>query len=314
MGSPIAPIGELVSWREQRIDFDPPESFWAFNPSILQLPDGRLLCTMRCANYHRVMGLRLPSAITNRNFMLEIDPLTLRVSARVEMQDLDPRPRIASRIVGYDDLRLTWTQRDGLCAIANSAHFGNGHRRDMVALDLDDHCQIVRATSLVGEWSREHQKNWAPFVGTDELRLVYSVERGGVHTRDGRVAPVHGIERYRLRGGSQLIQIEPARDPKRWLGIAHGVKDPSRESNTRRDYWHVFYMTDDEGHMLACSPPCKLSSYPIEFAAGLALDPTSGRLIVSYGLEDDRAMLGIVELDAVLGILRPTMVDFRGLS
>jgi hypothetical protein len=295
-------IGDLIPWRERRIDFDPPEKSWGFNPSILQLPDGRLLCALRCANYHRTMGLRLPSAITNRTFMLEIDPVTLRIATSIEIKDTDPRPKHASRIVGHDDLRLTWTTRDGLVAIANTAHFGNGHRRDMVVLDFDKSSHITGSTPLVGAWSG-HQKNWTPFVGAEAVRLVYSVERGGIHTRDGRITAPSGLERYGLRGGSQLVPCDGF-----WIAIAHGITE-----GPRRGYWHMFYAADDDGRLLALSPAFKLCDRPIEFAAGLALDPASGRVIVSYGVEDDHAMLGVTELDAVLKTLRATAPNFEPL-
>ena len=301
-----ARVSALVPWRDQRIEVDPPEGYWAFNPSIVRMPDDRLLCAVRCANYHRTMGLRLPSAITNRNFILELDPITLRIAKSIEIEDCDSRPKMPSRIVGHDDLRLAWTKRDGLVAIANTAHYSaNGHKRDMVVLDLDARYRIVSSTPLQGAWTG-HQKNWSPFVGTSELLLAYSVERGGLHTRDGRIAHLHGLDRMGLRGGSQLVPL----GPNRWLGIAHGVDDhrsahrnDAKPSGARRVYWHVWYVTDDRARIFGLSRPFKLCDAPIEFAAGLTIDPDTGRVIVSYGVEDDHAMLGITELDAVLATI-----------
>ena len=283
--------------------FDPPERFWAFNPSIVRMPDHRLLCAVRCASYHRTMGKRLPRVIQNRNFLLEIDPQTLATRSATEILE-SPAVAALSRkpasVSGFDDLRITHTKADGLVAIANTAEFFNGTKREIAVLDLDPQTfQITAVQILRGEaWSKGHQKNWTPFVGTPELRLVYSIERGGIHRRDGRISTPCWIERYKLRGGSQLVAAKNLG----WLGIAHGVTDAG---SARRDYWHMFHLSDQMGRVLAYSSAFKLTEHPIEFAAGLVIDPTCGRVVISYGVEDDRAMFGVTDLDSVLGTLRP---------
>jgi hypothetical protein len=73
-----------------------------------------------------------------------------------------------------------------------------------------------------------------------------------------------------------------------------------------KHYWHVWYLVDYDGQLLATSEAFKLDgSVGIEFAAGLAHDPDTGELVVSYGIEDDSAWLGVTTLDAVLAMLSP---------
>jgi hypothetical protein len=106
-----------------------------------------------------------------------------------------------------------------------------------------------------------------------------------------------------LRGGSQLIHIGQADDNDTWLGIGHEIG--------RAGYEHRFYTVTTAGKLTKLSPAFKLSGCGVEFAAGLAIWPETGdgqrdrRLVVSYGVEDDRAELGETTLAAVLALLQP---------
>lgn len=98
-----------------------------------------------------------------------------------------------------------------------------------------------------------------------------------------------------LRGGSQLVHVGDGK----WLGIGH-------EMNFLKGlkmYWHTWYLTDSRGKMTAASPPMKLASNGIEFAAGMAID--GDRVVVSFGTDDMNCHVGETRLSAVLGILRP---------
>lgn len=98
-----------------------------------------------------------------------------------------------------------------------------------------------------------------------------------------------------LRGGSQLVPVwEDA-----WLGIGHEMKFV----NGRKYYWHTWYVVNGQGRLVSKSPPMKLVPNGIEFAAGLAVD--GDRVVVSFGVDDMRALLGETSLDAVEAILQP---------
>lgn len=102
-----------------------------------------------------------------------------------------------------------------------------------------------------------------------------------------------------LRGGSQLVSLGDGR----WLGIAHGVKYATGGMHVIPTYWHVWYVCNDDGKMLAKSEGMKLSDKGIELAMGLAIQPELDRAIVSYGVEDMEARLGTVPLSQVLAML-----------
>jgi len=87
----------------------------------------------------------------------------------------------------------------------------------------------------------------------------------------------------------------------RWLGLAHGCR-----VGAGKHYWHTFYSVDWNGTLLEISEPFKLApSVGIEFAAGMAHDPQTDRLAISYGIEDDSAHVGVTTLSAALATLRP---------
>jgi len=98
-----------------------------------------------------------------------------------------------------------------------------------------------------------------------------------------------------LRGGTQLVRV----GDDAWLGIGHEMKFV----NSRKYYWHTFYLVDSRGKMKAASEPFKMAPEGIEFAAGLAID--GDRAVVSFGVDDMECRLGETKLSAVMEILRP---------
>jgi len=98
-----------------------------------------------------------------------------------------------------------------------------------------------------------------------------------------------------LRGGSQLVHIGDGQ----WLGIGHDMNF----LNGRKNYWHIFYLTDSYGKVQKTSEPMKLVKNGIEFAAGMAID--GDRVAVSFGVDDMNALIGETSLSAVLETLSP---------
>lgn len=97
-----------------------------------------------------------------------------------------------------------------------------------------------------------------------------------------------------LRGGSQLIRVEE----DRWLGVGHEMSFVEG----RKYYWHVFYVVDAAGALIATSEPCKLSPTGIEFAAGMAID--GDRVVISFGVDDMESKLGETSLAAIMEKVR----------
>jgi len=364
-------ISDLVPWREFILPRSPWENTWAFNPSIVRIPDdadhphaGAWLCNLRCANYHLPGSAVQENSthsqngvarrIRNRNWMLVLDPATWRAVDAVEVCDrseyASSRNAASGHVLGYEDLRLAYSDSDGLIASATTMICNSDGVLEIAVLDLDDEYQIESVQPLRGSWSGRHQKNWMPILpgsgaNGEHVRWLYSPEDGGVHDRSGRmirehrrvpvpqktsmIAPDHvrahatsfqhgaiGVSllpsRQRvapprqtpldLRGGTQLIPA-PEAGPDRWLGLVHGCR-----VSTRKDYWHHAVLVGPAGDLLAISPAMKLSSdHGIEFAAGLARDPSGDgdRLVVTYGIEDDYACLAVTSARRLLATLEP---------
>jgi hypothetical protein len=98
-----------------------------------------------------------------------------------------------------------------------------------------------------------------------------------------------------LRGGTQLVRVSD----DTWLGLGHEMS----LVRNRKFYWHVWYLVNAKGKLIAASERMKLVTNGIEFAAGLALD--GDRVVVSYGVDDMEARLGETSLAAVMALLRP---------
>jgi len=366
--------GDVFSaWTLRELAVCPWDGFWPFNPSIVRTRDGRWLVSVRCADYCMPGGrpwVAPTGKIQNRNVIAELDD-TLAVIAVHEMREAHDTPIVSTKVSGVEDLRLFETVDDGLVAIATAMQFNRDGKQEIVLLELDAAFQIVEATPLRGLWSKTHQKNWTPYDKTDHVRLLYSVERGGIHDGHGMIAPRHGVQippmdiddaaigvhtylgrdardmrnahgstsqlrsatpnTYRngsletrvlrrhprmnghdgatkldagpfsLRGGSQLVSLAPVGKKGRWLGIGHGV----RVFGTQKFYWHVFYTVCDRGILRERSAPVKLAETGIEFAAGLALDIERGRVVISFGTDDECAWLGATTIDDVLRTLAP---------
>jgi len=117
----------------------------------------------------------------------------------------------------------------------------------------------------------------------DEATRIMGTGRTGLPSYNG------------LRGGTQLVRV----GDDTWLGIGHEMK----WTNHKKYYWHVFYLVNARGKVIATSEPMKLASNTIEFAAGMAID--GDRVVVSFGVDDMESKIGETKLPAVMEILRP---------
>jgi hypothetical protein len=319
-------ITDLVSWRE----IDLPRAPWndadCHNPSILRVPDdagdahaGTWLCNLRATRYPadcpmahhwpghpRFRSHHEADASRDRgrshcshthNYLLTLDAdRGWRATSGREIgyaQSIAP-PYCAYNYVGYEDLRLGWSPKDGLVASGTTLiHNGDG-TFEIACLELDADYQIWRATPLRGWWSEACQKNWAPILGMSSARWLYSPLGGGVVDKVGGGMPTARPFSLALCGGTQLVPTSP----ETFLGLGHGY-DP--RPNGGRFYWHRVFVVSADGEMIRQSPPFKLSEYDVDFACGLAVDPRDGdRAVVTYGVGNVASRLAETSLDALL--------------
>lgn len=338
----------LLPWDARDVSVRPlGGDWWSFNPSVhYDIRDGAWRCVFRVANYSLPGGSpRLSAAARGgraetRNFVADLDPASWGVVELRECEELDGLDRVPGcQSLGYEDVRMFRAGPD-LMGVATVLQFNReSPGRPEVALFQFGRDMSIEGTRIIrGPWSYRAQKNWSPFDGAAEPRLLYSIERGVVvgergpepgspspvppappatsHPRttrgaevkigsrvvEAQAAPARARRADRsdeLRGGSQLVRV----GEDRWLGVAHEMALVTAER--KKLYWHSFYACDGRGALAAMSEPMKLSpGHGIEFAAGLAVDER-GRLAVSYGTDDESSWIARTDLRAVLGTLRP---------
>lgn len=177
----------------------------------------------------------------------------------------------------YSIAKGTLFNERGSLASDDRVRLSTGKRLVPVA-SSEREARRARDRALKSEDDREEEKRWRkgarerqPFFGNVDLALNYDD----------------------LRGGTQLVRV----GDDTWLGIGHSMKF----IETRKFYYHTWYLVDSQGKMKAASPPCKLAPEGIEFAAGIAID--GERVVVSFGVDDIECRLGETKLSAVLAML-----------
>jgi tetratricopeptide (TPR) repeat protein len=301
-------------YQAKPIDFTPEDPWSPYNPSIYFDPNpkgrtksgpipGRWRCIVRTSNYKIINGNYITpdnNIIHTRNFMLDLDD-KLNVVKTTEMIDKTGTPRSDYPCHGFEDCRL-FRHEGKLVFTATVCDFDLERAyegpREIVLGELDDNYAIVRATLQRGPWSVRAQKNWMP---TNDGRIIYAVAPGGkrastVFRLEGQHVTMPAgtaVSQGRLRGGSHAVKV-----PGGWLCIVHDVAWPGGG----RMYLHRFALLTEDLALVSLTDPFVFQTRSVEFCAGLAFD--GKRLVASFGVEDQHALLGIFDLDVVLGQLR----------
>jgi hypothetical protein len=344
------PASEVLRgrWMTRKISVAPfGRGWWSFNPCVHRDPEADAWrCVLRIANYSLPRGVpqlspdaRRGRAVT-RNVIGTLNPETLEVSDLREVMELDRRTRAPTCVsLGYEDVRL-FRASGRLRAVATALQLNLEYpsRPEIVLLDLSEDGDVADARPLRGPWSDRPQKNWAPFDGADDVRLLSSIERGVVMSDCGIVSsrpapspdaapdppairsPSKSGAEVRMMGSARLgrpprppapaAPSRPAPGSTELRGGSQlveiergrwlGVAHETRltHSEHRKLYWHTLYTVDSSGILLQRSAPFKLSTCGIEFAAGLAVDDRGG-VAISYGTDDHDAWIGVTTLGAI---------------
>jgi hypothetical protein len=261
------------SARAVRIQFEPPNGYRPMNPSICR-HNGELWCVVRAVNYSmsgRSYSIDDPDGVfRTENYLGRLNPQTGAFTPR-RMRDLDPSPRAASRIVGYEDLRLV-SLGDKLAASATVCD-RDPNRRLIGRLHLNSDGDVENV--VVQPSNQEHEKNWMPIAVDGILTWICSLDPTAVLPGplwDCMFALEH------VRGGA-AIAFE-----KGYLCVVHEVV----EADEGRIYLHRFVQLDSRFNVIAVSPAWVFAHYGIEFCAGIAREGKD-RIALSYGIRDREA-------------------------
>lgn len=302
----IQPLNEHVStFKAKRLDFTPPEGYAAMNPSVIN-HNGKPTVLVRTVNYAitpegRYISRTDPgsSVIHTRNFIVRLGAAqTVEHAVELQMPKSLPPPKF-DLVLGFEDSRLflwqekLWTlstvrelTHEGWCEqvlaeIVNTPDGGAAYSDDWKKILPKD---------------RRHEKNWMPWVRErDDLRFVYRL--GSVINIQGSIQ-FHrtALDIGHISGGSQVIEI----GPKLSLAVVHEARlIPGRQT---RYYQHRFALLRGDGEVVGLSKPFYFTDKQIEFCAGVAL---FGReLMVSYGVKDEEAWIGTMDIDQVLRFIK----------
>lgn len=200
---------ELIPWSVTDISVYPyGTDYWSMNPSIHLAHDGTWRCVTRIVDYAMPGGVTIRSkgarsvGQQTRNAMLILDPASWKPIQVFKMHEQDSFPRVACPHIGYEDMRIFYTDRGGLQGIAAALHLRRDHDRravdttgmpqhqppEQVLLSFDNSYNIVEALPIRGGGWSGPQKNWVPFDDCAEPRFLYSIGKGSMFDESGAVS------------------------------------------------------------------------------------------------------------------------------
>jgi predicted GH43/DUF377 family glycosyl hydrolase len=290
---------------EIRLDVIP--AWPQFNPTIACDGEGFRMI-VRTANYRLEEGryrfLTDDEVVRSLNYLVRLDR-QLVVDSVAPLQDRsDGPPRYPSRIQGYNDCRLMRLGERWL-AVATVRDRNPLERCQLALLELEEN-EITAVTMLQTALPTEHEKNWMPFTAGDSPHFIYSCIPTVVVQCDLQTGLCRQVASHpapwdaELRGGSQGVAIDEGH-----LFLVHETS----EHQGHRAYKHRFIMLDHEYRLAASSPPFDFVSPEIEFCAGLAR--RDDQLLVTFGVGDHTAMLGVIDAGEALAMLEPTAQSAR---
>jgi glycosyltransferase involved in cell wall biosynthesis len=269
------------------------------NPS-LWLDSVDLRCVIRGVNYRLTESwyvLPDDGVIRTRNYLARLgrDGRILDAAEMVAVASV--APPLATGVRGFEDCRL-FRWRDRLHCLATVRDRNAAMRCEIALLDIDGTGSISRVRTLTGYGDDLDQKNWMPAVDGECLFLIYLCDPTIVLRYDPvaerlreHATHIPTVALEHLRGGSQAIRFDEG-----WLCLTHEV---IAIDATHRRYLHRFVLFDRTFHVVALTEPFRFGDNSVEFAAGLAHDRARDVLLVSYGVQDCKAMVATLDATAV---------------
>lgn len=303
-------IAEIApSWVSSVLTISPKTGWPTFNPSICW-NGTEIVTVIRTANYRlrlkaatgemlpAPLDLCLPASDDFRtvNYIGSLSERLewLRAPIPIVLPEGRGDPLWCERI---EDCRLIVVEGVLFALATIYDRVGGSNRMGLVRLGDDG--GISGILTLGSPLNNPREKNWMPLVTGKTVHLVYSCHPVIVVTVDFNDNTVC----------TRKIEDGPE-DLKGWAGSSQGCAvDGSMLCIVHRKvviddrlyYRHRFVMFDEDLHIRALSAPFFFQHEGVEFCAGMTR--VHDRLYVSYGVNDDAAMIGSLSVEEALNSL-----------
>lgn len=295
----LAPSSVIKSF-----DFLPPkQGYSATNPSIA-VHNGQMHMIQRTVNYRiRDDGsydMQGDSAIRTTNYLLTLaQDMTVITADEIFTDSNWPAPKY-DLVIGFEDCRLFSFKGELHCSAT------------VREISTEGWCEIVHSKIaekdgrlVFSEWKalrpdfhdKQHEKNWMPMVLEDEHVWLYSSDPVRIVDSNARLKILRPspIASDSFRGGGSMLPWDNG-----WLAVIH---ESHVMHDNRRRYMHRLAWYDANGHLCKYSDAFYFEKLGIEFAAGLALHPVTGDVVITFGLDDRESWYALVkpaEVEAML--------------
>lgn len=294
-------------YTEVRLDPSLPAPFVATNPSIANIKFD-LYTTIRTVNYRindlgRYETFDPVSALLSDIAPIATENYIAKLSSTLEIEQLKPiywtRPAaLFPHVLGMEDIRLFHLDGGlaGVCCIREADASGVCFQASFRLEQFPDHYAVADLKLLSSP--AEHNKNWAPLTDRSRGGLLYYAYRPGwtmVYTDIAPAVPAPHPVVASMSGSTQYIPHSQG-----WLTVVHEAD----YRDGKRYYTHRFLWIDMNHRPRRLSWPFYFKERGIEFAVGLAKDPDTGDVLISYGFNDREAWVARVTQETVNQMLR----------
>lgn len=299
-------ISELMpSTQTFNINFKPKNQYNIMNPS-LATNNGSIWMIQRSVNYiireDGSYDMQGDDAIKTINFLIELDP-ELSLKSIKEIKLPENLPTEYKDVLGFEDSRLFFCNGEAWCTSTVRQLVSDGLCEIVIAKisDFDkEECYISDYKIIRPQFiQRQNEKNWMPIVISNSIFFLYSNDPVRVCDINGNLMSEDhiSISADSFRGGGNLVEFDDG-----WLAIVH---ESNLMHDWKRRYVHRFVFFNKDLKMKKITESFCFQHIGIEFAPGLTIHPTNGKIIIGYGVHDKNSFLSIVDPEDIKKMLKP---------
>lgn len=280
--------GEIVD-----ISIPLPEKYLPLNPSMV-LHEDKIYGCIRSVNYTQTRGNYQikdeDKKVRTRNYFVELSH-NGEITSQREIIDTASRQMWDHGSIGVEDVRLFRYRRNWwftCTAVQDTAEWGR-RRIGMGRLELNQESNTYEFNHFVvlrGDFIKDIEKNWLPFVQDDELYLIYNTSPFTIikpNEFTGECTIVSKKEYHRdlwsLRGSAPPI---PYKDG--YIYVTHEVAWVNW-----RTYFHRIVTFNKNFEITRVSQPFIFTNLGVEFCISILYN--DGQFKFGVGIEDGRASI-----------------------